>query len=84
MHKHLSNCTRRKYDALTKPDLSVSRTRHADGNWTGRTMPWQANYSHVVTEIFAAKLCTDANRPRQLQNLFLQFRISETTSMLIT
>lgn len=71
-------------DEVTKYDLSVSWTRHSNTNWTRCAMPWQANYSHIMTEIFAAELCSNAKLPCQLKNLLLQLYIPKATSMFIT
>ena len=65
-------------------NLSISRARYSNTNRTGSTMAWQANNSHIMTEIFATKLCSNAKLPCQLQHLLLQLCITETTPMLIT
>ena len=44
---------------------------NGNGNWQRCAVTWQTNYSHVMTEVFAAKLCADSESLRQLMNLFL-------------
>lgn len=58
---------------MIKFDLSVSGTRHPNTDWARSAVPRQANHSHIMTEIFATKLCTNANIPCEFKNLLLQF-----------
>ena len=60
--------------------LTVGRARHGDGDRQGGTVAGQAHHPHVVAEVLAAELGTDAELPGQLEHLLLQLGVAEAVA----
>ena len=62
--------------------LAIGRTRHGQTHRAARTVAGEADHPHVVAEVLAAELRTDAGRLRQLEELGLELDVTEPVSEL--
>lgn len=61
-------------------DVAVGRTAHADPHGARSRMARQADHPHVMYQVFAAELRSDARFLADFPNLFLPFEVAERTA----
>ena len=64
-------------------DLAVGGAGDADADGTGRPVARQAYDAHVVAEVLAAELRSDAHRSRHLVHLFLHLEVPEAAPVFV-
>ena len=65
-------------------DVTVGRARNAQTYRTRCTVTRQTNDTDIMSQIFTAELCTEANPMSFFQHFFLKFYITEGTSIFVT
>ena len=65
-------------------DVTVGRARNAQTYRTRCTVTRQTNDTDIMSQIFTAELCTEANPMSFFQHFFFKFYITEGTSVFVT